>query len=81
MYYWILRKVTACNNPLDEIKKNAKKYYKDFKTDTSESSSTLLGTSPMTLYIMILMYHKLETRLKDSVRDRSIEWRNILIYD
>jgi len=38
----------------------------DFKTDTSESLSTLLGTSPMTLYIMILMYHTLETRLKDS---------------
>jgi len=55
-------------------------YYKDFKTDTSESLSMLLGMPSMTLYITILMYHTLEARLKDSARDTSIEWRNILIY-
>jgi len=43
----------------------------------SESLSMLLGAS---LYIIISMCHTLETRLKDSVRDTPIGWRNILTY-
>jgi len=53
---------------------------KDFKADTSESLSTHLGTSPMTLYVIISTYHTLETKLKDLARDTLIEWRNILIF-
>jgi len=37
----------------------------------NKSLSTHFGTSPMTLYIMILTYHTLE-RLKNSVRDTPI---------
>jgi len=33
----------------------------------------------MILY-MIFMYHALETRLKDSARDRPIRWKNILTF-
>jgi len=39
-----------------------------------------LGTSPMTLYIMISTYHTLETRLKNLARDTPIGWRNIVTY-
>jgi len=49
----------------------------DFKTNTLESLSTLPGTSPMTLYIMILTYRTLETKLKDSA-DTTEEYPNIL---
>jgi len=43
-----------------------KYFYKDFKTDISESLSTHFDMSPMTLYIMISTCQTLETRLKDS---------------
>jgi len=36
--------------------------------------------SPMTLYITILMYYTLKTRLKDLARDTPIGWTNILTY-
>jgi len=55
------------------------KYYKDFKTNNSESLSTHLDTS-MILYIMILMCDTSETRLKDSAGDTPIGWRIIPTY-
>jgi len=57
------------------------KYFKDFKTDTSESLSRLLDTPPMTLNIMISTCHvRDEIRLGLSQRytDRMEEHPNIL---
>jgi len=54
-----------------------------FKTNTSELLSTHLDTSPMTLYVIILTHHTLETRLKDSQKyaDRMEEHPKILATD
>jgi len=53
------------------------KYYKEFKTNSSES--LLLGTSPMTLYIVISTCHTLEIkRLGQRYADRMVERPNVL---
>jgi len=80
LYEAILKLIWAYDVQLWDMASNSKKYYKDFKTNTSESLSTHLGTSPMIFYIMISTPNVKDEikRLSHGYADRMEEHPNIL---